>query len=319
MGNTQMKHILLRLHPGLLVFCASLLLPGFVTDSLAGVRSAHQSAQPTFFVKLNAKKKTFYKDEYIGFSVVKRAERPEGVQFSRCSFGGIGSKSQVLRNGEMVKEFKLSPISMLAVSKIRGVTYNGFGDGTFPFDFVPELDVNVKDNYQIRVICGDEVSALSEPFHVDTWFEPVDGLQVGLRPLKTVYKLGEPILVEATMRNVGSRPRLCPVPTADDGYMKAFWRFSVSNTLRDPRPILDDSDLYTRRLKTLLPGESQAATFSLSDLLLVDENGATEFGSKVGKYVISATVYFHDDSPRKYAANLWRGEMASNAFEIVVR
>jgi hypothetical protein len=101
--------------------------------------------------------------------------------------------------------------------------------------------------------------------------------------------------------------------------MKAFWRFSVSNTLRDPRPILDDSDLYTRRLKTLLPGESQAATFSLSDLLLVDENGATEFGSKVGEYVISATVYFHDDSPRKYAANLWRGEMASNAFEIVVR
>ncbi len=33
-----MKHVLLRLHPGLLVFCASLLLPGFVTDSLAGVK-----------------------------------------------------------------------------------------------------------------------------------------------------------------------------------------------------------------------------------------------------------------------------------------
>jgi len=50
-------------------------------------------------------------------------------------------------------------------------------------------------------------------------------------------------------------------------------------------------------LKILRPGESQTATFSLSDLQLVDENGATKFGSKVGKYVISATIYFHDEPP----------------------
>jgi hypothetical protein len=315
-----MKHALLRLALTLIVVGASILLPGSVTNSLAvAVRSAAQSPLPTFFVKLDMKKKVFNRDEHIGFSVVKRVDRLESSLSSRCSLGGIGSKSQVLRNGDALKEFNLGPVSMLAVSKIRGQTYNGFSAGTFPFDFIPEREVNVKDSYQIRVVCGDEVSAPSEPFHVDPWLEPVDGLQVWLRPLKTVYQLGEPILVEAAIRNVGSRPRRCPVPTADDGYMKGFWRFSVSNTLRDPRPILEDSDLYARRLKTLRPGELRTATFSLSELQLIDESGATKFGSKTGKYLISATVYFHDDSPRKYAANLWRGEMTSNDFEIVVR
>ena len=313
-----MKHSLQRFAPTFFVLLG-FLLSGQVADSLVlGVKLAARDDPPMFFVKLDTEKKAFYFDEHISFGIAKRADRREDVsRSSTCSFGGGGSRFQVVRKGEVVKESNLAPMSRLAVSEILGVTYHGFGAGTSPSQFVPESDVDVKDSYQIRAVCGNEVSAPSEPFHVEPWREPVDGLQVRLRPLKSTYQVGEPILVEATMRNVGRKPRLCPVPSSEDGYMRAFWRFHATNNLRDPRPLLDD--LYARRLKLLRPGESRTATIALTNLQAIDEKGATKFGSRAGKYVVSATVYFHDDPPRKYAANLWRGEMASNAFEIVVR
>jgi len=210
---------------------------------------------------------------------------------------------------------------MTASSIFRGVPYRGVSMGISPFDFVSDLEINLKDNYQIRVMCGDEVSEPSKRFHVSQWREPVDGLQVLIRPVKKEYRVGEPILIEATMRNLGTRPRVCPVPLLDDGYQRTFWT-PAPPYWEDRRPMLDDSIHYQRRLGVLKPGESRSAKFPLNYFQAPGVEGKPLFGSRAGKYQIWFLVFFHqedEDIPQRHRKNIWRGELYSNTIQIVIR
>ena len=210
---------------------------------------------------------------------------------------------------------------MLSSSNVGGVPYHGYGMSISPSFFVSDTEINLKDNYQIRATCGGEVSEPSKPFHVTLWSEPTDGLQVLIRPLKKTYRVGEAILIEATMRNLGARPRVCPVPLADDGYRRTFWTLE-SPYWDDPRPMWDDNVYYARRLGVLKPGQSRSATFSLNHLRAPGIAGKPMFGSLPGVYKVWFTVFFHqedEDVPVRYRKNLWRGEMTTNIIEIVVR
>ena len=308
----------MQIRPRLLAFCLLVSFPSVVNSLVLRVDSISQSKSPGFFVQLIKEKTLFHSDEDISFDTLKRAETQTSSRSSMCQFGTSG-QFDVLRNSEVIKEFRSGSISRLWPSSIQGVTYLGFKNDVSPADFDLGRDFNVKDSYQIQAICGEEVSEPSEAFHIESWLSPVNGLQLLLRQLKNSYHLGERILIEATMRNVGGRPLLCPVPLADDGYEKAFWTFSGFSDLKDPRPELNESLFYDRKLKLLRPGESRTAVFALNDLQMRTPKGPVSFGTRPGRYPIFATVYFHDDPPSNYTTNLWRGEMTSNDIEIVIK
>jgi hypothetical protein len=291
---------------------------------LSASQVASQSSQlssfsnpPEFYVELDQKKSTFYGDEAIAFWIFRRASRE--FQSTKCSFGGWGQTFEVWEGGTLVKQFRLGPVSTTDPRTIGDSAYLRFGAVTLPGDF---LTANAKpeNQYQIRATCGDEVSAPSEPFTIDVWLTPVHGLQVRLRSISDEYRVGEPILIEATMRNVGKAPLVCPVPAADDGYEKSFWRFTANQySLGDPRPQIAEDLLYSTRLDLLGPGESRTVTFALNHFQMIDRKRNTLFGNKPGKYRISVAVFFHDEPTLVNADQLWRGETDSNTIEIVIR
>ena len=291
---------------------------------LSASQVASQSSQrssvsnpPEFYVELDQKKSTFNGDEAIAFSIFRRASRE--FQSTKCSFGGWGQKFEVWEGGTLVKQFSLGPVSMTEPRTIGGSAYLRFGAATLPSDFLTG-NAKPENQYQIRATCGDEVSAPSEPFTIDVWLTPVHGLQVKLRSLNDEYRVGEPILIEATMRNVGTAPMLCPVPVADDGYEKSFWSLTANQyRLVDPRPQLDEDLLYSSRLNLLGPGESRTVTFVLNNFQVVDGKRIALFGNTPGKYRVSVAVFFHDEPTLINSDQLWRGEMDSNTIEIVIR
>jgi hypothetical protein len=301
---------------GALIFGTAIFLLITTTSAqlVCGQRPA-KSAQPDFFIHIKNQKAIYYRDETIEWGVSRLQGKP---QSSKCRFGG-GGTFQILRNGQLIKEEKVGGVSMLSSVKFGGLLYNGYGMSISPGFFVSETESNTKDSYQIRGTCGDEISEPSKRFHVSGWSEPVDGLQVLIRPLKETYQAGEPIMIEATMRNAGTRPRRCPIPRADDGRRKAYWT-PTAPYWEDPRP--DDENVYTRSLAVLNPGQSRKAIFPLNVFRAPGLTGKPMFGATPGNYKIWFTVFFHqedEDVPVSYRKNLWRGEMTTNIIEIVVR
>jgi hypothetical protein len=184
---------------------------------------------------------------------------------------------------------------------------------------MPDKEINLKDDYQLRVTCGTLVSPPTKAFHIDPWREPVDGLQVFLRPLKTEFKIGEPIKIEVTMRNAGSRPRLCPVPLNDDGRGRNFWKLQPH--WLDSRPYPDEDVMYDRSLKVLKPGESQRAIFTLNTFRGTGVKEGRAFGDREGNYEVWFAVFFaqeDEDIPAKYRTNLWRADLTSNIIELKI-
>ena len=302
---------------------SSMLLLSIGCSVLFASRVISQTSQrssvslPEFYVELEQKKPTFYEDEAISFSIFRRSDTDS--QRTKCSFGGWGQRFQIWQGSTLVKQYDLGPISMTASKTIGGSDYRHFGASTLPGDFLNGKS-QPENQYQIKATCGDEVSIPSEPFSIDVWLTPVHGLQVKLRSLSDEYRVGDPILIEATMRNVGTAPLLCPVPAADDGYEKSFWSFTANQyRLVDLRPQLDEDLLYSSRLNLLGPGESRTVTFALNNFQVVDGKRIALFGNTPGKYRVSVFVFFHDEPTLINSDQLWRGEMDSNTIEIVIR
>jgi hypothetical protein len=307
-----------------MVFMLQIIRTAIVISTLFSVSSAlgqrpKTAAPPDFFVQITARKAFFYADEYIDFSVMKRS----GTKLSsNCDFGGSGTVD-VLRNGNMIKSFKSGPVSRLGVDTVRGEQYvfYGWGFGGYNFlDDVRPLKIGREEVFQFRATCGDEVSEPSRPFHISEWREPVDGLQVFATPLQKTYKVGEPIRVRVTMRNIGTTPKRCPAPFPDDGYVRNFW--GLNPHWRDPRPDVDDKLIYARGLRTLESGESRTAVFRLDGYEGSGQNKTRSLGSEPGKYLLWFSVFFEEEDenvPAKYRKNLWRDhDLTTNLFEIVI-
>jgi hypothetical protein len=277
------------------------------------------TAPPDFYVQITARKVFFYADEYIDFSVMKRSNTKLS---SNCDFGGSGTVD-VLQNGNVIKSFKSGPVSRLGVDTVRGEQYvfYGWGFGAYNFlDDVRPLKIGREEAFQFRATCGDEVSEPSRPFHISEWREPVDGLQVFATSLQKTYKVGEPIRVRVTMKNIGRTPKRCPVPFAEDGHLRSFW--ALRPDWLDERPFVGDKLFYARSLKILKPGESRTAIFLLNGYQGKGQNKTRSLGSEPGKYLLWFSVFFQqedDEVPAKYRKYLWRqDELDSNNFEIVI-
>ena len=279
-----------------------------------------QSTTPRdFFVDINVSNAVFHYDEEIDFRVLKRAN----AQLSpKCHFGGSGSVD-VLRDGKVFATFESGPVSMLGSATMQGQNYVYYSWDLGPYSFLQNLhpekiEIRPEQNFQFRAACGDEVSEPSRPFHISEWRLPVDGLQVFVTPLQKTYKVGQPIKVQVTMRNTGTTPKRCPVPFADDGYLRSFW--ALGPYWEDPRPVVDDKLFCERSLAVLKPGESRTAVFDLSGYKGKGQNKIQSLGAQPGKYLLSFSVFFDDDQvPKKYKDQLWRNrDLDSNFFEIVV-
>jgi hypothetical protein len=277
------------------------------------------AAPPDFYVQLTARKAFFYSDEYIDFRVMKRSNTRLS---SNCNLGGSGTVD-VLRNGNVIKSFKSGQVSRLGVDTVRGEQYVFYGWGLGPYNFLDSnrpYQIGREEIFQFRATCGDDVSEPSRPFHISEWREPVDGLQVFATPLQKTYKVGEPIRVRVTMRNIGTTPKRCPVPFPEDGYLRSFW--SLEPHWVDSRPPMDDKLIYARGLRILKPGESQTAILVLNHFKdsHIDKNRI--FGSERGKFLLWFSIFFEEEDenvPAKYRKNLWRDhDLTTNAFEIVI-
>lgn len=286
---------------------------------LALGQGRERRAAPDFYVHIIPRRAFFYSDEGIEFRVMKRADKKASPN---CDIGG-STTIQVMRNGNVIKSFNPGPVSRLGIGAVHGVQYVYFGWGLGPYNFLDSTrpyEIGRKETFQFRAICGDDVSAPSRPFHLSEWQEPVDGLQVFATPLQKRYKVGEPIRVRVTMRNIGTTPKLCPAPYADDGYVRNFW--ALRPHWRDPRPDVDDKLIYPRGLRTLKPGESRTAVFSLSGYQGSGQNKIRSLGSEPGKYMLWFSVFFEEENenvPVKYRKNLWRDhDMDTNRFQIVI-
>jgi len=274
---------------------------------------------PDFYVHINARRAVFYSDEYVDFKVMKRAASKASPN---CDFGGSGT-IQVLRNGNVTKSFTTGQVSMLGNDTVRGLQYVYFGWGLGPYDFLDSnrpYQIGREETFQFRAICGGDVSEPSKPFHLSEWREPVDGLQVLVTPLQKTYKVGAPIRVRVTMRNIGATPKRCPVPFPEDAYPRSFW--ALEPHWVDSRPPVDDKLVHARGLRTLKPRASRTAIFVLNHFKdsHIDKNRI--FGSERGKFRLRLSVFLDDENdemPAKYRANLWHGrELQSNHFEIVI-
>lgn len=279
-----------------------------------------KKAPPDFQVQLTDKRTVFYSDESINFSVMLRADQ----KLPNCDFGGR-SKIQVLRNGNVIATFTPGPVSRLHHGRIQEVLYASYGWSLGRWDFLDNLHLDKKieiapdETFQFRAFCGDHASEPSRPFHITEWREPVDGLQVFVTPLKSAYKVGEPIRVKVEMRNVGSKSKWCPVPLPEDAYARRFWVLEPHWT--DSREPVDDNLTYSRGLRILKPGASQTAIFVLNHFKDSHLDRHRVFGNERGRFRLWLAVYAdaEDDVPAKYRANLWRGGgLESNPFEIVI-
>lgn len=272
---------------------------------------------PALLVQLDVKRSVFYRDEGIPYSLLYDGGKSEG---GGCRFGFGGQSVQLLRNGQLVYQEPLGPVSMTRTQHINNRDYASFG-GTMLLSYaVPSQDINQKDDYQLRATCGDHVSPATKAFHIEPWAEPVDGLQVLIRPLKTEFRLGEPIRVEVTMRNSGPQARRCPVPLDDDGHPLNFWKLQPH--WLDSREYLVEDAMYERSLKIMQPGESRRAVITLNHFEGTGVKKGEIFGSHEGKYQVWFDVFFDQDDgyfPAKYLPNLWRSDMSSNIIEVVVK
>jgi hypothetical protein len=278
-----------------------------------------RSAAPDFYVQITARRTVFYSDEGVAFTVMRRTDKKASPN---CDFGGSGTV-QVLRNGNMINSIKSGAVSRLGHHTVGGVQYGYYGWGLGPhhlFDSNRPFQIGRKETFQLRATCGDEVSEPSRPFHITEWREPVDGLQVLVTPLQKTYKVGEPIRVRVTMRNIGPSPKLCPAPFPEDGYLRSFW--ALNPHWLDVRPAVDDKIIYARHLRTLRSGESRTAVFVLNGYQGTGHNKTRSLGTEPGKYLVWFSVFFEEDDadvPAKYRKNLWRDhDLSSNNFEIVV-
>ena len=283
-------------------------------------QSRESRALHDFYVQITARRVVFYSDEYIEFRVMKKADRKLSPS---CDFGQSGTL-QVLRNGNVIKSFTPGPVSRLGIGAVSGVQYVYYGWGLGPYDFLhnvrpsEEIRIGRHETFQFRATCGDHISAASRPFHISEWREPVDGLQVFVTPLQKRYRVGEPIKVKVTMRNIGTTPKRCPVPFAEDGFLRSFW--ALKPQWSDERPFVGDELFYERSLKTLKTGESRSAVFDLKGYQARGENKTRSLGAEPGKYLVWFSVFFDDDQvPATYQEYLWRDhELGSNSFEIVI-
>lgn len=276
-----------------------------------------ESTMPDFYVHINPRRTVFYADEYVDFKVMKRSEKKASPN---CHFGGSGT-IQVLRNGNVIKSFTTGQVSRLGMETVRGVKYGYFGWGLGPYNFLDSnrpYQIGPGETFQFRAICGGDVSEPSKPFRLSEWREPVDGLQVLATPLQKTYKVGEPIKVTVTMRNIGAKPKRCPVPFPEDGYLRSFW--ALRPDWIDERPFVGDKRFYERSLRILNPGESRTAVFDLNSYKGKGESKIHRLGTEPGKHLVWFSVFFDDDQvPVKYHKNLWRDhELGSNRFEIVI-
>ncbi|MEK6334342.1 MAG: hypothetical protein AABM67_05280 [Acidobacteriota bacterium] len=291
-------------------------------SSSAFAQRPNKTAALDFFVDITARRTVFYTDENIDFRVARRANKQESPN---CHFGSSGTV-EVLRSGNVIHTFEAGPVSMLGHGLVRGVPYNSWGWGLGAYNFLhnvsplQKIEIDQSDNFQFQATCGDEVSEASKPFHISEWLAPVDGLQVFVTPLQKTFKVGEPVRVQVTMRNIGMRSKRCPVPFPDDGYLRSFW--ALKPHWQDPRPALDDELIYAKRLGTLKPGESRSGVFVLNGFHGTGQNKTRSLGSEPGRYLVWFSVFFEqddDDVPPKYRKNLWRDqELTTNNFEIVV-
>ena len=277
------------------------------------------TSPPDFFAQLENTRSIFYHDESIPYRVWRRSDKPS---VSGCSFGWKGESEQLLRNGKIIHEEAVGAVEATALRVIAGVSYQGTsGDADF-INIVNDEQVDPKDNYQIRATCGTEVSEPTSPFHLSVWKQPVDGLTVLVRPTKTQFRVGEPITVEVTMKNVGKRSRWCPVPLPDDGQTRNFWQLEPYDNDRRPAPAYYEELAFRRGLRVLPAGKSRRAVFLMNYFHTGYADDAPALGSKPGAYRLSFSVYLHvddEDIPAKYRMNLWNGELTSNSFTIVIK
>ncbi len=281
----------------------------------AATEKTVKAQPPSLLVQLEGERSVFYRDENVRYSLMYAGK----ADSSRCRIGSGGQTLQLLRNGQLLYEEPLGPVSMPMTRRVREENYAS-NNGILMLSFaVPGQDVDVKDDYQLRATCGNEVSPLSKAFHVDPWAQPVDGLQVLIRPLKTEFKLGEPIRVEVTMRNRGQRLLLCPVPLANNDHPLNFW--ALRPHWSDSREYLVENAMYERSLKLMRPGESRRAVITLNHFQGTGVMKGRIFGQE-GKYQVWFEVFFDQDDeyiPAKYRPNLWRNDMSSNIIEFVVK
>ena len=298
-----------------LIVLAAVSFSGAAGARVASGQKKSASELPPFLVRLDRPQSTFYHDENIGYGIFRRSGRPES---KGCSFGGWGLSVQLLKNGRVIYERPVGPVSRTASNILEGIRYQGIGGSAPIVNVVNDEDVNLKDDYQIRTTCGEEISEPSKPFHLSPWSEPVEGIHVLIRPLKTEFQVGEPIKIEATIRNSGTRPRRVPLPFAADGYSIGFWR--LGPYWDDPRPVSDD--YLERSLRILRPGESQSAILDLNNFRGSGTNTMPGLSTQPGTHRVWFSVFFHQDDeyvPAKYRQHLWREELTTNVIKIVVK
>jgi len=273
---------------------------------------------PNFFVKLRDRRSTYYPEEDVSFSIFYRSDKTES-----CSFGSSGETMQVIKNGRVIRQESVGGVEANDLKTIQGmefsVIYTSFGlyNGRNDDD---QLAGEPNDSYQIRFTCGQEVSEPSKPFHFSLWNQPVGGLTVLVQPTKSAFRLNEPITVAVEMRNVGKRALWCPVPLPDDGRSRNFW--ILEQAWDDPRPGPPDNLALDRGFRLLKAGASRKAVFRLNNFRGVYGNKSTALGTARGTYRLWFSVWNHvdeEDIPVKYRKTLWREELTSNDFTIVIK
>ena len=307
----------MRLKASKLVLC---IFVSLCSNGIAASQSRKGDEPPDFFVQLRDHRLTYYHDEDVTFSIFHVNKPSPGPG---CHFGGNGQTMQVIKNGHIIRSERVGPVQAADLQKIQGrdfaVTTSSFG-----LDNGREDDNQLADEpgdaYQIRFTCGQEVSQPSKPFHFSLWNQPVGGLTVLVQPTKSAYRLNETIIVTVEMRNVGKQSVWCPVPLPDDGRSRNFWILEYN--WDDPRPTTADNVALDRSLRLLRPGASRKAVFRLNDFRGVYSNKSTALGTARGTYRLRFSVWNHvddEDIPAKYRKNLWREELTSNDFTIVIK
>lgn len=125
---------------------------------------------PALLVQLDVKRSVFYRDDGIAYSLLYDAGKSEGPG---CRFGFSGQSVQLLRNGQLMYQEPIGPISMTRTQRVNQTDYASFG-GTMLLSYaVPSQDINLKDDYQLRATCGDHVSPATKAFHIEPWAEPL--------------------------------------------------------------------------------------------------------------------------------------------------
>ena len=122
------------------------------------------------------------------------------------------------------------------------------------------------------------------------------------------------------MKNAGTKPLRCPVPRADDGYAKPFWQ--LEPYWHAPQPYRENDPEFDRTLQILQPEEIKTAIVNLSNFNRHPAHKTPALGTEPGTYQVWFEVFFHEEDeeiPKQFRSYLWRNELTSDIFKIVIK